>query len=428
MATVELAQREPVAQALLRYRGYISGAAIFTCVFLVYLALAPAGEAINHHVYLAEAMLHGSFDVGAAGMPSGYQDTVPINGSVYLPFPPGPAILLLPFVAIWGTDFSQTQFCAFLGAVNVLLFWQLLAALKVSGRAQALAVLFFAFGTVHFYCASNGGVWQYNQIAAVFFLLIAIMLLVKRAPLPLVAAAFGFAVISRSPTLLAAPFFLYYVYRLHSERLTVSGLTKRAWLKDVALFAAGLIPFGVVTLFYNYARFGDPFTSGYQAVYETYIHSDIKYNYYRSLFPHASHFKLFDPRNIPLHLQTLFLMPPQVISKFPFFRASPYGMSILLTSPAFIYALLVKRKTALVPASWLAIGLVASLLFMHYSQGWVQYGYRFLLDFAPFLLILTAFGFDDNATPGHRRLQVALVTTSVLMGLFGVYSAHTWTT
>jgi hypothetical protein len=428
MATAQLAQREPSARVLLRYRGYINGAAIFVGVFLVYLVLAPAGEAINHHVYLAQAMLHGSFDVGGAGMPSGYQDTVQIGGSVYIPFPPGPAILLLPFVAIWGTGFSQTQFCAFLGAVNVVLFWQLLVALKVSGRAQALVVLFFAFGTVHFYSASNGGVWQYNQIAAVFFLLIAIMLLIKKAPLPLVAFAFGFAVISRSPTLLAAPFFLYYAYRQHSERLTISGLTERAWLKDVALFTAGLVPFGVLTLFYNYARFDDPFTSGYQAVYESYIHSDIKYNYYRSLFPHASHFKLFDPRNIPLHLHALLFLPPQVHSGFPFFRASPYGMSVLLTSPAFVYAFLVKRKTALVPASWMAIGLVAALLFMHYSQGWVQYGYRFLLDFAPFLLILTAFGFDDNTTPGHRRLQVALVTMSVLMGLFGVYSVHQWAT
>jgi len=426
MATAELAQRESPARSLLHYRGYINGAAIFTGVFLVYLVLAPAGEAIKHHVYLAEAMLHGSFDVGAAGMPSTYQDTVTFNGSLYVPFPPGPAILLLPFVAIWGTDFSQTQFCAFLGAVNVVLFWQLLVALKVSGRAQALAVLFFAFGTVHFYCASNGGVWQYNQIAAVFFMLIAIILLIKKAPLPLVAVAFGFAVISRSPTLLAAPFFLYYMYRQHSERLSIAGLTERAWLKDLALFTAGLVPFGVLTIVYNYARFDDPFTSGYQAVYETYIHSDIQYSLYRVAYPHASHFRLFDPRNIPLHLHALFLMLPQVHSEFPFFRASPYGMSVLLTSPAFVYAFLVKRRSVLTPASWLAIGLVAALIFMHYGQGWVQYGYRFLLDFAPFLLILTAFGFDDNTTPRHRRLQVALVTVSVLMGLFGVYSAHYW--
>jgi hypothetical protein len=428
MATAELAQREPSARILLRYRGYINGAAIFAGVFLVYLMLAPAGLAIDHHVYLAKAMLHGSFDVGAAGMPSTYNDTVTYEGSVYLPFPPGPAILLLPFVAIWGTDFSQTQFCAFLGAVNVVLFWQLLKTLKVSGRAQTLSVLFFAFGTVHFYCAANGGVWQYNQIAAVFFLLIAIMLLIKKAPLPLVAIAFGFAVISRSPTLLAAPFYLYYVYREHNERLTIAGLTDRAWLKQVALFTAGLVPFGVLTIVYNYARFGDPFNSGYQAVYESYVQSDIKYNYYRALFPDTGHFKLFDPRNIPIHLHALFLMLPQARSEFPFFRASPYGMSVLLTSPAFVYAFLVKRKTALTPASWLAIGLVAALLFMHYSQGWVQYGYRFLLDFAPFLLILTAFGFDDNVTPRHRRLQLALVTISVLMGLFGVYSAHNWGT
>ena len=49
------------------------------------------------------------------------------------------------------------------------------------------------------------------------------------------------------------------------------------------------------------------------------------------------------------------------------------------------------------------------------------------MDFAPFLLILTAFGFDDNATRGHRRLQLGLVTMSIVMGLtLGQYSAHYW--
>jgi hypothetical protein len=424
MTESEMVRGETLGSILLRYRGYVYGASIFVGVYFVYLLFTPLNIDAKHHVYLAEAMLHGNFDVAAAGMPAIYNDTIAVGASRYIPFPPGPAILLLPFVAVWGTAFSESQFAAALGAVNVVVFWQVLVALGVSRRTQALVVPFFAFGTVHFYCATQGAVWQYSHVAAVFFMLIAVLLLLRNAPLALTAFVFGLAVISRSPTLLAAPFFLYYVYRQHSERLTVAGLTDRAWLKDVAAFAAGLAPFGLVMIGYNYARFHDPFNSGYQAVYETYVNSDIKYSYYRSLFPDAAQFKLFDVRNIPLHLFTLFLMPPQFHADWTVFRPSPYGMSVLLTSPAFVYAFLVKRKTELKPACWLAIGLVTALLFMHYSQGWVQFGYRFLLDFAPFLLILTALGFDDNTTPAHRRIQVDLVAISIVVGFWGTFWAN----
>jgi hypothetical protein len=423
MTESEMVRGETLGSILLRYRGYVYGASIFIGVYFVYLLFTPPNIDLKHHVYLAEAMLHGNFDVAAAGMPAIYNDTVAVGASRYTPFPPGPAILLLPFVAIWGTAFSESQFAAALGAVNVVVFWQVLVALGVSRRTQALVVPFFAFGTVHFYCATEGGVWQYSHVAAVFFMLAAVLLLLRNAPLALTAFVFGFAVISRSPTLLAAPFFLYYVYHQHSERLTIAGLTDRAWLKDVAAFGAGLAPFGLLMLGYNYARFHDPFNSGYQAVYETYVNSDIKYSYYRSLFPDAPQFKLFDVRNIPIHLYTLFLMPPQFHADWTVFRPSPYGMSVLLTSPAFVYAFLVKRKTVLKPACWLAIGLVSALLFMHYSQGWVQFGYRFLLDFAPFLLILTALGFDDNTSPAHRRIQVDLVAISIVVCFWGNFWA-----
>jgi hypothetical protein len=423
MTESEMVRGETLGSILLRYRGYVYGAAIFMGVYLVYLLFTPADIDFKHHVYLAQAMLHGNFDVGAAGMPANYPDAVVAGASRYVPFPPGPAILLLPFVAVWGTAFSESQFAAALGAVNVVVFWQVLVALGVSRRTQAFVVPFFAFGTVHFYCATEGSVWQYSHVAAVFFMLVAVLLLLRNAPLALTAFVFGFAVISRSPTLLAAPFFLYYVYRQHSEHLTIAGLTDRGWLKDLAAFSAGLAPFGLLMLGYNYARFHDPFTSGYQAVYESYVHSDVKYNYYRSLFPSAPQFNLFDPRNIPLHLYTLFLMPPQFHADWSVLRPSPYGMSVILTSPAFVYAFLVKRKTALKPACWLAIGLVSALLFMHYSQGWVQFGYRFLLDFAPFLLILTALGFDDNTSSRHRRIQLNLVSLSIVVGFWGNFWA-----
>jgi len=96
--------------------------------------------------------------------------------------------------------------------------------------------------------------------------------------------------------------------------------------------------------------------------------------------PDAAHFEVFDIRNIPLHIYTMFMMPPDYYPDLSIVRPSPYGLPIFLTSPAFIYALFVKRKTWLTPACWLAIGLMTIPLFMRYSRGWVQYGYRFMLD------------------------------------------------
>ena len=34
---------------------------------------------------------------------------------------------------------------------------------------------------------------------------------------------------------------------------------------------------------------------------------------------------------------------------------------------------------------------------MHFSQGWVQFGYRFSNDFVPFALLLVALGFERLA-------------------------------
>ena len=45
------------------------------------------------------------------------------------------------------------------------------------------------------------------------------------------------------------------------------------------------------------------------------------------------------------------------------------------------------------------VGLVNLL---HFSQGWVQFGYRFSLDFAPWALLLVAIGLERIATRTGR--------------------------
>jgi hypothetical protein len=387
----------------------------------------------KHYVFLADAMLHGKLDVASAGIPDFYQDVVVVGSEKYLPFPPVPAVLLMPFVAIWGTGTQEYIVSILIGAINVVIFWYILRELKVSTFTQWLMVPFFAFGTVHFYAATTGTVWFFAHVSAVLFLLLAILTFL-RGMNPIVPALFlGLAFLSRQTTILAAPFFLYLLYRQQGGILTVEGV--RAALRDrdtvvkVASFAAPLAGFVAISLLYNFARF-DSFTeTGYQTVYESYAGN--AYAYFQAAggvapdpVPSPPRFGLFDPRNIPLHIHAMFMIPPNFYPDWSVFRPSPYGMSVLLTSPPFIFAFLVRRKTEFKLAAWVAIVLIMAPIFFHYSQGWVQYGYRFLLDFAPFLLVLTALGFDDNATPSGRRWQIALVVLSVVAGFWGRYWAN----
>ena len=96
-------------------------------------------------------------------------------------------------------------------------------------------------------------------------------------------------------------------------------------------------------------------------------------------------------------------------------------MSILLTSPAYLLALplvALAWRQRLVMGSMLAVGAIALLNLAHFSQGWVQFGYRFSNDFAPFALILVTLAI---ARFGVRWWTVALVAASIVINAWGVY-------
>ena len=106
-------------------------------------------------------------------------------------------------------------------------------------------------------------------------------------------------------------------------------------------------------------------------------------------------------------------------------RPDKLGMSILLTSPAYLLAipvLLTAWRRRIVAGAALAVLAIAIADLAHFSQGWVQFGYRFSNDFAPFAMILVALGI---AWARRRRatsiLATALIAVSVLVNAWGVY-------
>ena len=100
-------------------------------------------------------------------------------------------------------------------------------------------------------------------------------------------------------------------------------------------------------------------------------------------------------------------------------------MSVILTSPAYLLAIGIlgrRGRSRLVGGAVVAVLLIAFVNLMHFSQGWVQFGYRFSNDAAPFALLLVALGFQrlvDRRVWG-MALAVGLIVLSVAINLWGV--------
>jgi hypothetical protein len=98
------------------------------------------------------------------------------------------------------------------------------------------------------------------------------------------------------------------------------------------------------------------------------------------------------------------------------------GTSILLSAPGLLIALFALRRHAkarLTIGVGLTVAVIALFNLAHFSQGWVQWGYRFSLDFIPFLLPLVAVG-AAHVDGRPRGVAIALVAAGAAINLWGV--------
>ena len=68
----------------------------------------------------------------------------------------------------------------------------------------------------------------------------------------------------------------------------------------------------------------------------------------------------------------------------------------------------------------LAVLIIAVVNLMHFSQGWVQFGYRFSLDFVPWALVLVALGMERLRSAMGVAIAVVLVGLSIAVNWWGV--------
>jgi hypothetical protein len=386
------------ASAVWRTIAPIKGALAVGAVAFVALALAGRlhPTPFNNFVLLADALRHGHVWID---WPGPYIDALEYNGQRYVIEAPMPAILMLPAVAMWGTDVNQTLFSVAFGAIAVGAGWELARRIGVPTTTRLWLCGFLLLGTDLFWCAMYGDVWFIAHVCSVAFTLLALVELMGKRRAWLVALFAACAIESRFSLVFALP--VYAIWLAFGDDALRPSVHARRRLVE---FAATLLPFAVLWVDYNFARWGVPYDIGYTAWY----HQDSAGS------PTGSPFRL---AYLPNQLYSFFVRFPMRFEGAPYLIPTYNGVALTWTSPALVLAFFARRPVPVVILAWIATLLVALPNFIYYVNGYVQFGMRHALDFEPFLFLLMALALRN----GIRPIGMALCAWSMTAGAWGVW-------
>ncbi len=368
------------------------------------------------HGYLANSLLHGRVDLMETP-PSRY-DLIYFHEHWYVAGGLTPALLLVPAVLLFGVGISDVLFGVIIGALNAALMFVLLDRLNPQNPAVRnwLTVLFIA-GTSHWWLSSVGSVWFNAQLVALSFMLLFVIETLGTDRPWLAGAWLGLAVLSRPTTLFAS---LFYLVLIHFKEHKIA-----AFLRKVAPFLVTLLGFVFVLLGYNYLRFGSLLDFGYQYVAgsEPLIGAYTRTGGFNPIYmPCNAYVSLIGLPNLPWSpLPTVNTVCPHLNGVRQDFSPlssffNPLGMSLFITTPAFLLIFRNRKDEPRVVAAWAGILGVLVPLWMYHTTGWVQFGYRYVTDFMVFLFILLSFSINKV-----QWLEVIVLVLSLVMGFIGLY-------
>jgi hypothetical protein len=375
--------------------------ALFGLAWAVYAWLSNGRHAnLDYFVPLADAFLHGR--LGLTNAPSWLNEVVPgTNGLSWVVYPPSPAIVLLPAVALFGPDIDQTWASVLLGAANVAVLSLVIRGMGVARWPRLVLSIVFGFGSIVWYSAQAGSSWHFAHVVTTAFLLLAILAAQRDWSTWLIGFLFAAAVLARLSAAGAFPFFLAYLVdradreatgdrtafgRLGAERATAwaGRIRARATLAlAVPAAIAGAAPLAL-DLVYNRLRFGSLFENGYSLIPG--IQDEAQYAH-----------GVFNLVNIPRMLYAMFLTTPQQVGDFPWVQSYHLGgLSILLTTPLFLWAIKARRPDRFGVGAWLSVVLTLLPILLHFDPGGAQFGFRYAQDLYPILFLLTIRGLSGR--------------------------------
>jgi hypothetical protein len=455
-ATTTTTKAAPPGDDQTRVGRFLHGRAALVVIYLIFAGayLGASGGRLrqhslyNHYVYLADGWLHGR--LALQGSPPNENDWAkvdvfklrdgrelrgtygsktggpvdrfyPLRGpsetvddkqiasrsSVrYVSFPPFPAVLMAPFVAIWGLRFNDVLFTALWAALNPLLLLLLLRDLRRRGLSKRSAVddlwliAMFGVGSVYFYCSVVGEVW-FTALIVATTLEIGYVWASLDAERPVLAGiCLGLGYATRPPWMLF-PLFLWEAVRMAGGLPALR--TRDGWrrlIPRLTRFAVPVVAIVAVLLWHNYARFQRPFEFGHRFL-------NVQWQ------ERIQRWGLFNYHFLSRNLAAALVLLPRIMTRWPFIKISHHGMSLLVTSPNLAYTVAPAERSRLSRPLWITLALAALPSLLYQSSGYIQFGYRYSLDYMIFFMVILAVGNRPLS-----RLFKALVVVAFVINLF----------
>jgi len=435
------------------WRGFVILYIVFTGAYLGASGARLRGHSLyNHFVYLADGWLHGR--LALEGQPPNENDwakvdvfklrdgrelrgtygshtggpadrfyplrgtsiTVPESEIVsrtsirYVSFPPFPAVLMAPFVALWGLRFNDVLFTVLWAGLNPALLLLLLADLRRRGLSRRSVTddlwltALLGVGSVYYYCAVLGQVWFTGLIVTVTLSIGYVWASLDAERPALAGLCMGLAFATRPTGLFVVPLFLW-------EAVRVSGgwpalRTREGWralAPRLARFAVPVAAIGAVLAWHNQARFGNPFEFGHRFL-------NVQWQ------ERIGRFGLFNYHFLSRNLAAALVLLPRVMTRAPFVKISHHGMSLLVTSPNLAYTVMPQERNHLTKPLWLTIAAVAIPSLLYQNSGYIQFGYRFSLDYMIYFVVLLAIG-NRRFTPLFKGLVVLAFAINLFLAI-----------
>lgn len=348
---------------------------------------------------LAKSFLQGHLYLGPSSITA---DGSYYQGHAYWPQGVFPALLLVPGVWLLDNFFSQGIVQFVLNLLNFYLLYEI--AFKLTKQRRTAWWLSFGYlcATVYLVVGFIPWSWWFAQVVATSALLLLIYEYLFQKRWVMMGICIAIAAMTRIDLLLALIFPLLGLF---------TGKQNRAKKVGNGLLLLAPVFFGLaISALYNLLRFGSVLEFGYS------YHIPAIPSAIQILHEHGTWSLFYFPTN----LYYLFLkgidgvfVPGTSYLTFPFIKPDPWGMSIVLTSPLLLWCLRTKKREQVVKIS--AITALAILLFLlgYFGIGGREYGYRYALDFQPFLFLMLCYAFQS----GMSRLAKTVIVVSFLWNL-----------
>ncbi|HEX3762141.1 MAG TPA: hypothetical protein VHW23_25745 [Kofleriaceae bacterium] len=333
-----------------------------------------------------------------------------LGKTAYVSFPPFPAVIMLPSVMIAGraaNDVLPTVLVAALILPLALLALRRLAAAGLSTRSlrdDLWLVATLAFGSVLWFAAVQGKVWYTAHVVGVALALLYVWASIE-ATHPVVAGlALGAAALTRTAMAFMVPLLVCEAWRMAGGRAAWRA-DRRAMLRALARplirFAVPLAAFAIAGMVFNQLRFGAPTEFG---------HSYLQVRQQAQIEQYGLASYHYLARNLAVALTLL----PELLSHPPYVQISGHGLALWVTTPVLVLLLWPRARGPLHGPLWLCVAAVALPSLLYQNSGWVQFGYRFSLDYLVLLIVLLAVG----GRPLTRTVK-ALIIAGIVVNLFG---------